>query len=94
MLWFGTAEALKTSVLNLLADHPERPRVRFHMERVGRVDLTGALVLDGLVADLRSTGVEVAVLDVHPETARALHGLLAGETPAASGAGAPAGARD
>ena len=78
VLWFGSAEALKDSILSLLADHGDARGVVVHMERVGRVDLTAALTLNGLVEDLRGDGLEVSITGVHPGTARALRGVLAG----------------
>jgi SulP family sulfate permease len=72
VLWFGSAEALKTDVLNALVDHPRDTEVRIHMERLGRVDLTAALVIDNMVDDLRRAGMTITVADVHPDTARPL----------------------
>ncbi|HUG41507.1 MAG TPA: SulP family inorganic anion transporter [Longimicrobiales bacterium] len=77
VLWFGSAEALKSEVLDLLAEHQDASAVVFHVERLGRVDLTGALVLEQLVTDLRSAGVAVRVEGVHRRTARALRRVLA-----------------
>lgn len=77
VLWFGSAEVLKAAVLDLVADHPDAVEVKFHMERLGRVDLTGALVLEGLIDDLEDAGLNVTVVDIHPKTARALRGVLA-----------------
>lgn len=77
VLWFGSAEALKASILNLMADHPDAVEVRLHMERLGRIDLTAALVLEGLIDDLEAAGLEVKVVGIHPNTARALRGVLA-----------------
>ena len=72
VLWFGSAEVLKAAVLDLVADHPDAVEVHLHMGRLGRVDLTAALVLEGLIDDLRDAGLRVSVDDVHPTTARAL----------------------
>ncbi len=77
VLWFGSAEALKAAALDLVADHPEATEVKVHMRALGRVDLTAALVLEGLIDDLEDAGLRVTVVDVHPQTARALRGILA-----------------
>jgi SulP family sulfate permease len=77
VLWFGSAEVLKAAALDLVVDHPEAVEVKLHMDRLGRVDLTAALVLEGLIDDLEAAGIEVSVVDVHPKTARALRGVLA-----------------
>ena len=77
VLWFGSAEVLKAAVLDLVADHPGAVKVKLHMERLGRVDLTAALVLEGLIDDLEAAGIAVDVEDIHPKTARALKGVRA-----------------
>lgn len=77
VLWFGSAEVLKAAALDLVADHPDAVHVKLHMDRLGRVDLTAALVLEGLIEDLEEVGMDVAVVDVHPKTARALRGVMA-----------------
>ena len=77
VLWFGSAELLKDQVLDLLSDHPDATAVIFHVERLGRVDLTGAIVLESLIRDLRAAGTRVEVEGVHPHTAKALRRVLA-----------------
>ena len=77
VLWFGSAEVLKAAALDLVVDHPDAVHVKLHMDRLGRVDLTAALVLEGLIEDLEEVGMDVAVVDVHPKTARALRGVMA-----------------
>lgn len=77
VLWFGSAEVLKAAALDLVAAHPDAVEVKLHMDRLGRVDLTAALVLEGLIDDLEEAGLEVTVVDIHPKTARALRGVLA-----------------
>ena len=77
VLWFGSAEVLKAAALDLVADHPDAVEVKLHMDRLGRVDLTAALVLEGLIDDLEDAGLKVTVVNIHPHTARALRGVLA-----------------
>ena len=77
VLWFGSAEVLKAAAFDLVADHPDTVEVKLHMDRLGRVDLTGALVLEGFIEDLETAGLEVSVVDIHPKTARALRGVIA-----------------
>ncbi len=76
VLWFGSAEVLKSSIGDLVADHPDAHRVRLHMERLGRVDVTAALVLNDSLSALRSAGLDVDVSGIHPETARALRAVV------------------
>jgi SulP family sulfate permease len=88
VLWFGSAEALKQDVQDLMADKTIA-RLVLHMERAGRVDLTASLVLEQLVEQARSAGIATEVTAAHPVTARALHRVLGthadpdrGDTPA------------
>ncbi len=83
VLWFGSAEVLKASIGDMVADHPKARRVRLHMEHLGRVDITAALVLNESLATLRSGGLDVDVTGIHPETARALRAVVGpdGEPP-------------
>jgi SulP family sulfate permease len=76
VLWFGSAEALKQDVQELLAENTIA-RLVLHMERAGRVDLTASLVLEHLVDQARTAGIEVEVLAADPDSARALHRVLA-----------------
>lgn len=78
VLWFGSAEALKQSVQNLLAE-TTTTRLVLHMERAGRVDLTASLVLEQLLDQAHSAGISAEVRAAHPDTARALHRVLAGQ---------------
>lgn len=76
VLWFGSAEALKNRLVDILADHPTAGRVVLHVERLGRVDLTGALAIEMLVSEQAAAGVEVAVEGAHPEKAKVLRRVL------------------
>ncbi|HVR28231.1 MAG TPA: sodium-independent anion transporter, partial [Thermoanaerobaculia bacterium] len=79
VLWFGSAEALKAEVADLLADHRDAQRLVVHMERLGRVDLTGSLALEQILEDAQAAGLDTDVVNVHPQTARALRRVLAGQ---------------
>lgn len=79
VLWFGSADAFKAEVADLLADHRDAGRLVVHMERLGRVDLTGSLVLEQVLQDARDAGLETEIVNVHPETARVLRKVLAHE---------------
>jgi len=76
VLWFGSAEVLRTSILDLVVSHPDVQVVRVHFERLGRIDLTGALALELMIEEARAAGLRVVVKGIHPETARALEAVL------------------
>jgi sulfate permease, SulP family len=61
VLWFGTARSLEDRFLDLLAAHPGARRLVVRLDRLGRIDLTGALALKTLVADARGAGLEVSI---------------------------------
>jgi SulP family sulfate permease len=76
ILWFGSAEILKHSALDLIADHRDVDGVILHMERLGRVDLTAACAVQSLVRDLQEAGIAVCLDGVKEQTAPALRTVL------------------
>lgn len=66
VLWFGTARRLEDAFLTHLAEHGGARRLAVHLDRLGRIDLTGALALQGLLQDARAAGLDVEVVDVRP----------------------------
>lgn len=79
VLYFGSAPALEKAVNQLMAEHPALTRAVIHLGGLGRVDLTGALVLRDLVEETRSSGVTVEVREARPHMAKILTRVL-GET--------------
>nr|WP_297418007.1 SulP family inorganic anion transporter [uncultured Nocardioides sp.] len=79
VLYFGSAPALETRILSELADHPKLSRVEIHLQRLGRVDLTGALVLRAICRDLARAGVPVTLSGAQPQYRGLLDRVLAGE---------------
>jgi sulfate permease, SulP family len=80
VLWFGTARSLEDRLLELLAQHPEASRLVVRLDRLGRIDLTGALALKTLIADARGAGLEVTVEGSPAHAARILRRVLGGDT--------------
>lgn len=66
VLYFGSAHRLEDQVTDLLSEHPHVTRLVVHMDRLGRVDVTGALALRSLVEHLHDVGVSTAVVDLTP----------------------------
>ncbi|WP_148571376.1 SulP family inorganic anion transporter [Nocardioides caldifontis] len=79
VLYFGSAPALETRVLEQLADHPQLMRVELHLQRLGRIDLTGALVLRDICRDLADAGVHVVISGVQPQCRRLVGSVLGEE---------------
>jgi sulfate permease, SulP family len=67
VLYFASAPGLAEAFGNLLAEHPSAHRLVVHLGGLGRVDLTGALVLRGIFTDAQEAGFEVELVDVPPQ---------------------------
>jgi SulP family sulfate permease len=77
VLWFGTARGLQDRFLELLASHPDARSLVVRLDRLGRIDLTGALTLESLVADAERAGLATAVEGAPAHSARILRRVLA-----------------
>jgi sulfate permease, SulP family len=85
VLWFGTARSLEDRFLDLLAAHPDARRLVVRLDRLGRIDLTGALALKTLLEDARGAGLEVSVEGSPAHAARILRRVLGDEVGAGGG---------
>ena len=79
VLYFGSAPRLETLVLAELAGQPALTRVQLELQRLGRIDLTGALVLRAISRDLSRAGVVVAVAGVQPQWRQLVEAVFADE---------------
>jgi SulP family sulfate permease len=79
VLYFGSAPRLETQVLAEIAARPQLTRVALELQRLGRIDLTGALVLRAICRDLGRAGVEVSVSGVQPQWQRLVEAVFADE---------------
>jgi ABC-type transporter Mla MlaB component len=66
VLWFGSAPAVEDKLVSLLSDYPDIRVVQIHLDGLGRIDLSAAMMLDHFRAEVRKTGVEVELLHVPP----------------------------
>jgi len=76
VLWFGSAAFLEEAVARRLAIAPEAERLVLHLDGLGRIDLTGAQVLQELVEQLREGGLDVEMKGVPPHAMRILHAVM------------------
>ena len=76
VLWFGTARVLEDRFVELLARHPESHRLVVRLDRLGRIDLSGALALKKVIDDARGAGLEVTVEGSPAHAARILRRVL------------------
>jgi len=76
VLWFGTARSLEDRFLELLAEHSDARQLVVRLDRLGRIDLTGALALKTLIDDARGAGLKVSVEGSPAHAARVLRRVL------------------
>ena len=76
VLYFGSAPALEERAAALVAADPAIDVVVLHLERLGRLDVTGALALRSLVDDMQLSGVRVVLAGSQPQSRRLLHTVL------------------
>jgi SulP family sulfate permease len=76
VLWFGTARILEDRLVDHLAEHPEATQLVIRLERLGRIDLTGALALKALIADARGAGLSVSLQGTPLHAGRVLQRVL------------------
>lgn len=79
VLYFGSASSLEARLIDELSSHPEVTRIHIHLQRLGRIDLSGALVLRDLVRDLVRTGVSVGLSGTQPHNRRLIEATFADE---------------
>jgi SulP family sulfate permease len=76
VLYFASAPSVEEAFSTLLAQHPESERLLIHLEGLGRVDLTGALVLQRVLEDAREAGLDAKVVDVPPQARKIIRRVL------------------
>ncbi len=77
VLYFGSAPTLESSFLENLRDNPHVERLVLHLDSLGRIDLTGATVLQAVIADARGAGLEADLIDVPAHAARIIARVFA-----------------
>jgi SulP family sulfate permease len=76
VLFFASAPGLEEAFSNLLSEHPEAHHLVVHLDGLGRVDLSGALVLASLLEDARSAGLVAEVADVPPQAEKIIRRVI------------------
>ncbi len=78
VLWFGSVPRFRQRLADVLADHRDIHRVELDLSGLGRLDLSGALMLREMLDGLRSDGVAVCLLHTPPQLVRVV-GRVAGD---------------
>lgn len=80
VLYFGSAPAVERAVNDLLAEHREIDRLVLHLDRLGRLDLTGALMLRDIIEDTRDADVAVEVVGAKAHVGKVLARVMQDES--------------
>ncbi len=76
VLFFGSTPDLDQTLLRQLAAHPEASSVEIQLERLGRVDYTGAVALKDLAEEACSSGLSVRITGLPPMARQMLTKVL------------------
>jgi SulP family sulfate permease len=76
VLYFASAPPIEEILTRSLAEHPDASRLVLHCDRLGRIDLTGALALQAVLRDAQTAGLTVELADVTPQTRRLVTRVL------------------
>jgi SulP family sulfate permease len=77
VLWFGSVARLEDRLLPLLAEHRDARKLFVHLDALGRIDVTGALALRGVLQEARAAGLAVTLLGVRPAWHRLARDVIA-----------------
>jgi len=81
VLYYASAAALEETVGDVITQHPGAQALVFHLDGLGRVDLTGALTLRRLAEDARAAGMSVTFVDVPPQSSKIAERVLSERVP-------------
>jgi len=84
VLWFGSAAYLEQMAEERVAHAHEATTLILHLEGLGRIDFTGALVLKELMDEVQASGMEVELEGVPEHAERILRSVLDWRPPEAA----------
>jgi SulP family sulfate permease len=70
VLFFGSAPALEEALVASLADHPEATRLILRLDRLGRIDYTGAVALRNVAEEGERAGLQVEFQNIPARSER------------------------
>ncbi len=79
VLFFASAPALDDAFLNAMAAHPDATHMTLHLEKLGRIDYTGALAVKSLIEEAEQAGLTVDISGVPPHARRIMKGVVGEE---------------
>jgi SulP family sulfate permease len=81
VLWFGSAPILGRELLGHLEEAEEVSRVVVDLSGLGRIDVTGALLLREIREDVQQAGMSLVLTNVPDHAQRILSRVLGGNSP-------------
>lgn len=66
VLFFGSAPSLNEILIATLAEHPEAKNLILDLQKVGRIDYTGALAIKQIASDAEESGLQVKIIVGRP----------------------------
>ena len=76
LLHFGAVQRMEDQIRDLLTEHDDAERLVVHLGRVGRTDVTGALVLRRLLREAAAMGMSVRLADITAPSRKILGRVL------------------
>jgi SulP family sulfate permease len=76
VLWFGAVQGFEDALLAELSRHRGAGAVRIHLDGVGRLDITAAIMLRDLIAQTRRSGLTVELADIRERDRRLVDGIV------------------
>lgn len=80
VLFFASAPALETTLLDQLARHPEARRLVLRLEHLGRIDYSGAMLIKNVAAEAIAAGLEVRIAGTPPQARRILDRVIGNDS--------------
>jgi len=80
VIWFASSTSFRQRMAELIAEHPEVSALVIELSRLGRVDLTGAIMLRDLAESATGAGLEVSFAG-GPKRAATLLARVCGHIP-------------
>lgn len=85
VLYFGSVPAVERAVNDQIAAHPDVDEFVLHLDAVGRLDLTGALMLRDLFEDAEAAGRSFRIVGAKAHAAKLLRRVLGEDAPVTRG---------
>jgi anti-anti-sigma regulatory factor len=79
VLYFASAPRLEDAFIRVLSQHPLAALLVIHLDGLGRIDLSGALMMRAVVEDAEAAGLEVRFEDVPPHAVKIVERVLGSE---------------